>query len=62
MLGKRQVLEGGSYQFGGVTVTRNQGRGFGIEWRVHHQGSRIKTCYDLKDAMDYGEQLAQRLK
>ena len=62
MLVQWAVLEGGSYRLGGVTVTRNQGRGFGIEWRVHHQGSRIKTCYDLKDAMDYGEQLVQRIK
>ena len=61
MPAKWQVMEDGSYQLGGVTVTRNQGRGFGIEWRVHNRESRIKTCKDLKDAMDYGEQLEQRI-
>ena len=55
------VLEGGSYQLGSITVVRNPRDGFGL-WRVKHQGREIMRYRDLKDAMDYGEQLAQRIK
>ena len=55
-----QVLED-AYQLGGITIKRNPRDGFGFQWRVQHQGTEIKRCKDLQDAMTYGEQLAERI-